>query len=88
MVVVTGRDFRANTAKYVDVAYRGEDVIVKSRIGSFRIVPVREDDIVVNKRDLAAELRGALMEAKESIAGSKKLNTLDNLINELRNSND
>ena len=88
MVVVTGRDFRANTAKYVDVAYRGEDVIVKSRIGSFRIVPVREDDIVVNKRDLAAELRRALMEAKESIAGSKKLNTLDNLINELRNSND
>ena len=27
MVVVTGRDFRANTAKYVGVAYRGEDVV-------------------------------------------------------------
>jgi antitoxin (DNA-binding transcriptional repressor) of toxin-antitoxin stability system len=88
MVVVTGRDFRANTAKYVDVAYRGEDVVVKSRVGSFRIVPIREDDIVINKRDLAAELRGALMEAKESIAGTRKLNTLDSLINELRNSND
>ena len=88
MVVVTGRDFRANTAKYVDVAYRGEDVVVKSRVGSFRIVPIREDDIVINKRDLAAELRGALMEAKESIAGNRKLNTLDSLINELRNSND
>ena len=88
MVVVTGRDFRANTAKYVDVAYRGEDVVVKSRVGSFRIVPIREDDIVINKRDLAAELRGALMEAKESIAGTRKLNTLDSLINELRDSND
>jgi len=44
MVVVTGRDFRANTAKYVDVAYRGEDVVVKSRAGSFRILPIREDE--------------------------------------------
>ena len=88
MVVVTGRDFRANKAKYVDVAYRGEDVVVKSRVGSFRIVPITENDIVINKRDLAAELRGALMEAKESLKGKGKLNTLDNLINELRNSND
>ena len=88
MVVVTGRDFRANTSKYVGVAYRGEDVVVKSRAGSFRIVPITDDDIVINKRDLAAELRGVLMEAKESIAGIRKLNTLDNLINELRNSND
>ncbi len=88
MVVVTGRDFRANTAKYVNVAYRGEDVVVKSRVGSFRIVPITEDDIVVNKRDLAAELRGALIEAKESIEGKRRLNTLEHLINELRDSND
>ena len=86
MVVVTGRDFRANTAKYVGVALRGEDVVVKSRAGSFRIVPISEDDIVINKRDLTEELRGALLEAKESIEGKRKLNTLDNLINELRNS--
>ena len=85
MVIVTGRDFRANTAKYVDVAYRGEDVVVKSRAGSFRIVPISEDDIVINKRDLTDELRGALLEAKEAIEGKRKLNTLDNLINELRN---
>ena len=84
MVVVTGRDFRANTAKYVGVALRGEDVVVKSRAGSFRVVPISEDDIIINKRDLSAELRGALIEAKESIEGKRKLNTLDNLINELR----
>ena len=88
MVIVTGRDFRANTAKYVDVALRGEDVVVTSRAGSFRIVPITEDDVVVNKRDLAAELRGALIEAKDSIEGKRKLNTLDHLINELRNSNE
>ena len=63
-------------------------MVVKSRAGSFRIVPISEDDIVINKRDLTEELCGALMEAKESIEGKRKLNTLDNLINELRNSND
>ena len=36
------------------------------------------------KKNLEDELRGALMEAKESIEGKRKLNTLDNLINELR----
>lgn len=29
-------------------------------------------------------LRGALIEAKESLEGKRKMNTLDNLINELR----
>ena len=36
------------------------------------------------KRNLTADLRGALMEAKESIEGKQKLNTLDRLIEELR----
>ncbi len=88
MIVVTGRDFRANTAKYLNVAYGGEDVVVKSKIGSWRVVPITKDDVVVNKRDLSSELRGALMEAKEALDGKRTLNTLDNLINELRDSND
>ena len=40
--------------------------------------------MAATNRDLTAELRGALMEAKESIEGKRKLNTLDNLINELK----
>ena len=36
------------------------------------------------KKNLEDELRGALVEAKESIEGKRKLNTLDNLINELK----
>jgi hypothetical protein len=40
----------------------------------------------INKRDLVAELRGAIQEVKESVEGKRSLNTLDNLINELRNS--
>ena len=88
MLVVTGRDFRANTSKYLNVAYGGEDVVVKSKIGSWRVVPITEDDIVINTRDLTSELRGALLEAKEAFEGKRVLNTLDNLINELRDPND
>ena len=40
--------------------------------------------MAATNRDLTAELRGALMEAKESIEGKRKLTTLDNLINELK----
>ncbi len=44
------------------------------------------ENIALDKRDLAVELRGALQEVKESIEGKRSLNTLDNLIHELRNS--
>lgn len=30
------------------------------------------DDIVINKRDLTDELRGALLEAKEAVEGKRK----------------
>lgn len=40
--------------------------------------------MAATNRDLTAELRGALMEAKEAMEGKRQLNTLDNLINELR----
>ena len=35
-------------------------------------------------RDITAELRDALIEAKESMEGKRKLNTLDRLIEELQ----
>ncbi len=85
MVVVTGRDYRANLAKYFGLAQQGEDVVVKARYGSWKVVPITEDDMIVNKKDLTDELRGALREAKEAMQGKRKLNTLNHLIDELRN---
>ena len=88
MVVVTGRGLPgANTAKYVGVALSGEDVVVKSRAGSFRVVPISEDDIIINKRDLSVELRGALIEAYGVDRRQTEVEHPDNLINELRDSN-
>ena len=83
MVVVTGRDYRANLAKYFALAQKGEDVVVKARYGSWKVVPITEDDVVVNKRDLPQELFNALMEVKESMEGKKELMTWEELVNEL-----
>jgi len=83
LTVVTGRDYRANLAKYFGLAQKGEDVVVKARYGSWKVVPITEDDMVVNKRDLSKELHNALMEVKESMEGKKKLMTWDELVNEL-----
>ena len=40
--------------------------------------------MAATNRDLTAELRGALLEAKEAMEGKRQLNTLDNLIVELK----
>ena len=83
MVVVTGRDYRANLAKYYGLAQKGEDVVVKARYGSWKVVPITEEDVVVNKRDLRKELRNALTEVKEQMEGKKNLMTWEDLLNEL-----
>ena len=84
MTVVSARDFRANQGKYFSMVNSGEHVILKSREGNFRLVPVTSSDSISDdSQKIAAELRGALRELKEVIAGKKQLNTLDSLIDEL-----
>ena len=83
MTIVSARDFRANQGKYFSLVNSGEHVILKSREGSFRLVPVTSDNLVSdNTQQVAADLRGALRELKEVIAGQKQLNTLEHLIDE------
>ena len=84
MTIVSARDFRANQGKYFSTVNSGENVILKSREGNFRLVPVTSSDSISDdSQKIAAELRGALRELKEVIAGKKQLNTLDSLIDEL-----
>lgn len=84
MTIVSARDFRANQGKYFSMVNSGEHVILKSREGSFRLVPITPADMVSEgTQNIEVELRGALRELKEAIAGKKKLNTLDDLIDEL-----
>ena len=84
MTIVSARDFRANQGKYFSMVNSGEHVILKSREGNFRLVPVTSSDSISDEsQKIAAVLRGALRELKEVIAGKKQLNTLDSLIDEL-----
>ena len=66
MVVVTARDFRSALGKYFDEAKNGNDVVVKSRDhGSFKLVPISEDDTLMSKEAFFAKIEQALNEAQE-----------------------
>ena len=60
MVVVSSRDFRANQRKYFDLA-RDNDVVITSRShGSFRLVPISQDDTLIDKATLDAKIRQSI----------------------------
>ena len=81
MVIVSTRDFRTNQTKYLELAKAGERVILKSRVGKFRIVPENEDSKTIQTpRELVAELKGALQEVKEVIAEKRTLQSADSLL--------
>ena len=83
MIVISTRDFRANQTKYLNMARKGEDIILKSRSsGSFKLTPVEAAANIV-KRDITEELRLALQQVRDHIDGKIKLKTLDEVINEL-----
>ena len=82
-MVVTGSAFRANQSRYIGYAHNGEDVILKSRAGSVRLIPIDTSETKTGSRDLAVELRIALSDVKESMQGKKKLLSWEELLDEL-----
>lgn len=84
MEVITAREFRANQSKYLGLAKKGEDVILKSRgYGSFRLTPISSQDKLANKPDLTERLRMALQEVKQMKEGKIKELSMDELLDEL-----
>ena len=52
MVVISSRDFRSNQSKYLGIAASGQGVVLKTRsLGSFKIVPINEDDVLMTKEE-------------------------------------
>lgn len=49
MQIVRARDFRANQTSILTKALRGESVLISSRVGVFKIVPVTEDDTLTTR---------------------------------------
>ena len=80
MTVISIRDFRANQGKYLGLAASGESVILTSRTGSFKIVPITEDDSLVSKKDFLArvdEARKSIADGKGiSVSGKEELDSL------------
>ena len=89
MTIVTTRDFRANQTKFLDMALRGEHVVLKFRRGSVRLTPVEDEaEEEGPKRDVTAEICQAMKDWKEYLETGKsdKFRPLDDFLDELRNS--
>lgn len=88
MTIVSTRDFRANQTKFVDMALRGEHVVLKSRRGCVRLMPVEDEEKAEEpKRDVTAEICQAMKDWKEYLETGKsdKFRPASELIDELRN---
>ena len=84
MTIVSTREFRANQTKFLGMASRGEHVVLKSRLGSYRLIPIEEEE---EKRDVTAEICQGMKDWKEYLETGKsdKFHPAKELINELRN---
>lgn len=67
----------------LNLAKVGEHVILKSRIGNFRIFLDDGSNAIDAPRDLMKDLKSALTEVKEAIAGKRILQSADSLLDEL-----
>ena len=90
MTIVSTRDFRANQTKFLDMALRGEHVVLKFRRGSVRLTPVEDEaEEEEPKRDVTAEICRGMRHWKEYLETGKSdyFRPARELLNELRNSN-
>lgn len=75
MQVVSAREFRSNQGKFLTAARQGQSIMLTSRYGKFKIIPITDDDEIVAKnirtahQEVDAHLRGdiALPSAKDLI---------------------
>ncbi len=61
MKVISMRDFRNEQTKYLKMAKKGEDIILKSRSeGSFRLKPITDNDSLMTKEEFYAKIKNGL----------------------------
>ena len=68
MEVVTAREFRSNQGKFLIAAREGESVLLTSRYGNFKIIPVTSEDVIIER-----DLREAINQVKEHMEGRIEL---------------
>lgn len=77
MQVVSAREFRSNQGKYLIKANEGHSVLLTSRYGSFKIVPITEED------SLTTRICEGLKQVKLMEEGKLPRRTVEELLNEL-----
>lgn len=68
MQVVSARDFRTNQTKILTAARKGQTVMLTSRVGNFKIVPITDDDTIIEM-----DLRASMKEVKTHMEGKINL---------------
>lgn len=77
MEIISARDFRANQTNILTKALRGESVLLSSRIGMFKIVPVTEED------SLTTRICKGLEQVKMIEEGKLPRRTIQDMLDEL-----
>lgn len=86
MVVVSSREFRANQRKYFDLAQTNDVVITSRSYGSYRLVPVKEDDLLMDSVTLDAKIRKVIEDYENGKAYKmKEGETDDDLLGRMLN---
>lgn len=75
MQVVTAREFRANQSKILTAARDGQSVMLTSRVGNFKIVPIDSEDMIIERH-----LRTALDEVKAHKEGRMTLSNARDVV--------
>lgn len=81
MTIITGRQFRANQSKYIDMAHKGERVILSSKKGYTELKPIAETDKEVEVYKQAASLTALAAKAEQDHKNGNtiKCNTIEEL---------
>lgn len=77
MQIVTAKEFRSSQSKVLRTVKTGEQVILTSREGNFKIVPIAHDDA------LTARICEALKEVKMTLEGQLPVKSARAFLDEL-----
>ncbi|MCI8998799.1 MAG: prevent-host-death protein [Muribaculaceae bacterium] len=77
MQVVTAREFRSNQGRFLTAAREGQSVMLTSRYGNFKIVPITEADTLTER------ICRGLKQVKQMESGEMPRKTMEEFLNEL-----
>ena len=68
MVFVSSREFRANQKKYFDLAKSNTVVIMSRTHGNYKLVPVSDNDMLIDSETLQAKINRGIAEYEQGKA--------------------